>query len=982
MKNHLFIGIGGQGGRSLAELRKVMVQREDDVKTLQAQKIRWEYLSIDSSQDVWSVRKDWIYFGKDLSLGGGEKLPLQGLGSSDSLAHLATRTDVAPWLGGAKVIEGFLDGHKIPGANQRRRFGRLLFANNVVELRQAIFNDKVDRLTAANANQCCFHIFASIAGGTGSGGIVDVVNIIRAKYPDSDCHKGFPIFLYLYTTSNDGRAADVGYFYQNQYAALRDLNALMCNRLKVTILGGEDAVNPDPINAVALFSSLNSRNNVLSLPTQIRVAAESCFERIYAYTVGSFNTDSLKSLTGEDVMGTYKGEPSDNPERSYRFSSLGMRRWEVPTEQVENLLAFDLLSSALRQMRFNHWHKKDGYLAERPPLRAEVSHPYAEALLGIVTQYLLLTGSSAQIEKEMHAEVDDLLKGVRRAGVADATLQALQDKVRGAYAHTFKGKGMKAYLDDMTRQREAFIQEILQSIDQSLTTWWVDASSPLALGHVPEILALFTSSLTALLDNVSEEAETTPDFVKRLEARHNEWDKITALSRSCGKANALLKCHATDLKLECSRDIHQKCTAYDREFTKAILNSLNSLRADYASAQAVLEQLQTSADDARDMIDADVRSLQSDDSSNKYELDIKTLDECLAAMRAHKQHQDDTAYALRTVIADVALNRMMGRFRGSEAVDADALDGELLPVALERARNIHRELEQRGDIPRVLEDSIMDRLQARFAGNESLLEQECRDFVDKAASCIKYDQGPQPRELGTGPGDAPMPKRILLLGLPNHRYSATVERAIRGVHFAGDPVNWDVYQHDDRGQIRFLVIHYWMAARFAVVAKELAKLYGTPGAPGSPKGDIYYFSNIDPDGEANKRPSLLFPTADELRERFEAELWLGAQPSVGLIHANTHGVALVTATSDNMGKNVEELGESVERVVSEGRKSSMFRVHDAIVNWVKGLDKTGKAGFTQMISDEDKRIELAHGVTSPEYKNWTRRRGQLSVLLN
>ena len=34
MKNHLFIGLGGQGGKSIAELRKVFEQREEDARQL------------------------------------------------------------------------------------------------------------------------------------------------------------------------------------------------------------------------------------------------------------------------------------------------------------------------------------------------------------------------------------------------------------------------------------------------------------------------------------------------------------------------------------------------------------------------------------------------------------------------------------------------------------------------------------------------------------------------------------------------------------------------------------------------------------------------------------------------------------------------------------------------------------------------------------------------------------------------------------
>jgi hypothetical protein len=52
MQNHFFIDLGGQGGRTLAELRKVMAQRDKDTRKLAAANIRWQFLAIDSSTDV------------------------------------------------------------------------------------------------------------------------------------------------------------------------------------------------------------------------------------------------------------------------------------------------------------------------------------------------------------------------------------------------------------------------------------------------------------------------------------------------------------------------------------------------------------------------------------------------------------------------------------------------------------------------------------------------------------------------------------------------------------------------------------------------------------------------------------------------------------------------------------------------------------------------------------------------------------------
>jgi hypothetical protein len=63
--------------------------------------------------------------------------------------------------------------------------------------------------------------------GTGSGSIIDAVCQIRKSHPIDV--KDNPIFLYCLLNSElpGGSTVDVGYFYQNQFAILSELNALI-----------------------------------------------------------------------------------------------------------------------------------------------------------------------------------------------------------------------------------------------------------------------------------------------------------------------------------------------------------------------------------------------------------------------------------------------------------------------------------------------------------------------------------------------------------------------------------------------------------------------------------------------------------------------------------------------------------------------------------------------------------------------------------
>jgi len=124
MKNHLFVGLGGQGGRSLAELRKVIEERAKNAEELKRSGMKWDFLSIDSNSDVWRASKGWKYFGKDVSLNGNQMLQMVRMNETGGLS---IRPDVAPWIGDQRLIDRYLGASgEIPGANQRRRLGRLL----------------------------------------------------------------------------------------------------------------------------------------------------------------------------------------------------------------------------------------------------------------------------------------------------------------------------------------------------------------------------------------------------------------------------------------------------------------------------------------------------------------------------------------------------------------------------------------------------------------------------------------------------------------------------------------------------------------------------------------------------------------------------------------------------------------------------------------------------------------------------------------
>lgn len=987
MKNHLFIGLGGQGGRSLAEIRKVIAQREKEAAALKNDhRVKWSFLSIDSSSDVWNESAQWSYFGEDLSLGDHEKRDLKRIRASQSISSLAVRRDVSPWLGDRSTLERFVEENgEIEGANQKRRFGRLLLANTANKVRDAI-SERTRDLTQQAEQTCAFHVFASLAGGTGSGGIVDLVTLIRSRFPDRDVASGFPIFLYLYLTSDDLKGADVGYFFQNQYAAIRDINALICGRFKPTLLGeggGQPADCTDAVAQVMLSTDLNSNNYELSIETQTRIVAEGCFERIHAWAAGNMSADTQRSLTGQDIIASFKGEPTVRPERSYRFSSMGMRRWEVPHARVNELLALDVEVSSLRQMLYNHWDREKGFTETSASLDATASQVYLGKIADLIRPYLL-DGSERgrSLNEELRKGLGEHTVGILNSVGDEHSLSALDENFKRFVNEEYQSSGWSAFFAQESLHRSSHVTEAESKIDSYLSRLWLDPTNPVGMDQIIDLLQKQCAKLRSETEGESPASTTNEKISKRLQKRENEWEKITALSALAGKKRALLRAHAQDITAAYVQKLSDEFRQADREFLKALLATLSrNLKNSYQKSYDRLEGLLDEATKERNSLATELENLEVTQSSNKYEFDRDALRSFRNDMQRAKDQQIDAAGAMREQFVNPDDSHHLSILDSRVRQDRERFKIQMQSSSMNSAKIMHRELITNED-DSIIQESLMDRLEDRFNGNETQLLNEIREFVNLAASSMnqRSEEEIQPAEIlgGDGRGVVPMPRRLFVLGLPNHSYSGVVEEKFKSVIPPGERFIFDLYRHDDPSQLRLLLVDYWMAARFATVIHNLhSKFSGVDGAPGAE--DTRYFCNIDPSGERGERPSLLMRTAEKMREALEAELWLAQRPEIGAVKVDERGAFLISESED--GTNSEKLAQTLDELVNLAGISEMHKVHSVVSSKIQSLSEEELAKLTEAVKNEEARIKSEVGVTDPEFQKWMALRKEISNLL-
>ena len=236
VKNHLIIGLGGTGGKILRELRKrVYEELKTDILT---DPIVLDYLYVDSSPADLNDKANWKTMGHSVHLREAQKVSIHGI-NAGVLNNLHQTSGISAFLTPedrnlmqdiSAVVSAGIGG-------QRRRLGRLLFANNLNINDDKNFNMRlIERVNAmtnmSGEHQVTFHVCAGLAGGTGSGSFVDVVAQIRKLFaPQIGLGDQYKLVLYLYVPEIilANPRMDSGYYQANGYTALMELNALSVN---------------------------------------------------------------------------------------------------------------------------------------------------------------------------------------------------------------------------------------------------------------------------------------------------------------------------------------------------------------------------------------------------------------------------------------------------------------------------------------------------------------------------------------------------------------------------------------------------------------------------------------------------------------------------------------------------------------------------------------------------------------------------------
>ena len=550
--NHLVIGLGGTGGKSIRALRKLIFS-EQRLTAQSAPKV--DFLYIDSSREMMSqTDPTWKVLGKSVQLPAASQLQITGEDLSSLLDNISNYPGIRNWIGSQgvwKEILGTIVGEALGG--QKRRLGRFLFARRITEFKTKV-QTLVQGLQANGEASITFHVIAGLAGGTGSGSIVDVLAQLRNAYTDSRRYCIMPYLLLpdQYPSAN----WDTGNYHANGFAALTEINALSTGAYKpVDVSTGNRIDRKDVFNGAYIIGNENENGYIAKVDTEVPgIIAEFLFQKIFiAGLVGL--TSIARMENAENGDGTPEtAATSKAGERSKRFLGFGIKRISIPEEEIKEYLTLSFAQQGVHQLRFNNWQQAIGFADESKNFDANAVVRAADVLADwkLSDDYLLLAESilgSDDLKRswkslvEEWASVMPAFKQLAQQQEPKAWVTSLSSFYQKRFDESFRNLGVKEFYRIKELSKLEMAKEIRKLIDEDLLEQWKNGSRSLQeISKIIDALSFWLQEKLEQIDVRSAKTDAQLDELRNQVAGNlNDWASLGIIGKTFGKRDNIFE---------------------------------------------------------------------------------------------------------------------------------------------------------------------------------------------------------------------------------------------------------------------------------------------------------------------------------------------------------------------------------------------------------------------------------------------------------
>lgn len=992
--NHFIIGLGGTGGKIIRSFRKSMYQ---EFRGNAVEGVNLAYLYVDSSNEMMTIEDaSWKILGTSVQLNKRSQLLIQEANLRARLDNIDNYPGIKPWIGDPEQwrdVLGSIIGVTLGG--QKRRLGRFLFACKADLYKQQV-QSLVKDLQESGMTDITFHVVCGLAGGTGSGSVVDAVSILRDTYPDS---KRYRIILYtLLPETYPNPNWDTGNYHANGFAALLELNALSVGRFQPTdLLGVKGRLKvDDAFNGCYVFTNENDNGLTVDVDKQLpNIIADFLYQKIVATRDISWPTLG-RWENAENGDGTPERAPgSNNPERSKRFLTFGIKRLAVPEQEIGEYLTYNFARQAALQLRFNTWSDTSGFVDEP---RNQDFHEFVQQKenlfrWGLSDEHLTLSVGILPEDvnnkkwKPINNEWQDVLpnfKSVVREKPREAWLDELAKLCERRFDQDYRGIGVRKFYETKLKARKEHSREIRQRIELEMFSEWKNG-----------IKSAFDISrlLSALLDLLDEQRKLVDDKVAQMKGNEEQaanrvrinnqaWAGMGFLQKTVfGKPDSLLDAQGETLQEQYIYRTRIEALIFSKQLMEDVMGEISDLKSEVDKCAS------TAAAAVKKYNDRLAERVTDDGKIDLREQLVRFYDPDLVRRVSTNLVKDENEQRTQTARVRQALIDRLGDHpnfavfnqRTGPADFLDVLDKE----CAKNAQIAHNNLVV-NERDKLLGVSIIERLKERYGGDAQELRTYVTELVSHAGSYLTFDASEE-HKIGPGiPSGVQTAVSTMSVIMPRRPELAEFTGKLKAAFQGARGGNVEIIDSDAKpNEIALISLTDLFPLRYVKQVAFLKEKYDQrlKGSNG-PRARL----ELHLEGDGSQYPRIFVPLQDEMRR--DALPYLLLAKALGMIqeevNSRTGAPGLFFVSKDESGFDTDpiDLGknliEAVTRIDIEG--ADLIRVH---VTQLLRSDFTEDSKRTalqkQIVADVDQVKVLRGGSASDEVYGQFRDAGRLAV---
>ena len=793
-QNHILVGLGGTGGKVLKAFKKRLFQ---EFTPEERAKLPIGFLYVDTTDEMMHPGdKSWYVRGENAQFNENEYLFIKGISLDEIFASPSSYPGLKGVVGDPEVMQKSI-GTLGVAAGQMRRAGRILFGANVSMYLASLGNvyEKVSKISKASST--CIYIFGGLAGGTGSGSIVDVVAQTRM----------FPSFKEEYQ-SKGGKATGtniVAYvmvpeinppagwamgprYHANGYAALKELNALLCKAWKPYDLTGMSPTGRlefDGVRRISdglmVYSNENEKGMRLDSHHELpQVVADFAYNKVFLEFNEFTTAELIRSANFENIDEPNemyeKAKPGNLiPFRIKAVGSFGIKRVVVPEEEIKEFFTYSLGRQSLLQLRYNNWNDDLGFR------NAPANVDWADYVKGqdrklgnplenwrFSDKHLMLDipilpsdeGKWGSVQAYWGKVVPKWLEDAQSTSQPIAKLNELCAK---GLQTGFRAVGVSDFFSGKKEAREKHADEIVQRMESDLFDKW--ANGTFALYNLLELISETQEKVKQFEDRSVKLRQLLDKLEQERQAKAKEYNDAGLITRGL-KGKQMLAGYAEIMQKICQRRTEVEACGFAVDLLKVLLGKENTLRSR-------LEEFVGTVSDAIESSDKHVGALCKDkvDTDNLEGTVIRYYDQpkvksFTETMIHSRKNQENISTAVRQEILKL-IGTEKTFVRANAAIDLDALNSIFEKTVREKVISIHDNtlIEDR---EKLINRNILEQLSENYSSAEDL-QQFAKKVVSESGVLARFN----PSEVGksvknntiTNVGVNVM-RRIVLVNIP------------------------------------------------------------------------------------------------------------------------------------------------------------------------------------------------------------------------